>query len=177
MELEQLPLPGALLLTPRVFVDERGFFKETYSLERYRRHGIDATFVQDNLSMSRRNVLRGLHGDTRLAKLVTVVRGSAYDVIVDARAGSPTRGRWYALTLSAANGKQVYVPPGFLHGFLALEDETLFAYKQTAQYDPGLEFSVAWDDPEVGIEWPLEGRPILSPRDAANPPFRSLSPV
>jgi len=128
--------------------------------------------------MSRRYVLRGLHGDARMAKLVGVVRGSAFDVIVDARAASPTRGRWYARTLSATEGRQIYVPPGFLHGFLALEDETLFAYKQTAAYDPAAEFSVAWDDADIGVEWPLEGQhPILSERDSANPPFRSLPAV
>lgn len=173
MEIEQLPLPGALMLTPRTFADERGFFKETYSLERYRACGIKETFVQDNLSLSHRNVLRGLHGDSRLSKIVGVVRGSAFDVIVDVRAASPTYGRWYGATLTAAAGQQVYVPVGFLHGFLALEDDTLFAYKQSAPYDPAREFSVAWDDADLGIEWPLAGRlPILSTRDAASPALR-----
>jgi dTDP-4-dehydrorhamnose 3,5-epimerase len=175
MEIEQLPLAGALIITPRIFSDERGFFKEIYSLDRYRRSGVDETFVQDNLSLSHCGVLRGLHGDARMAKLVTVLRGSAFDVIVDARAQSPTRRRWHATTLDAATGRQIYIPRGFLHGFLALEDDTLFAYKQSAPYDPAQEFGVAWDDPDLGIEWPLRGRaPILSPRDAANPTLRSL---
>lgn len=175
MEIEQLPLAGALLLTPRVFDDERGFFTETYSFDRYRACGIEETFVQDNLSLSHRGVLRGLHGDARMAKLITVVRGSAFDVIVDARAASATYRRWFGRTLTAAEGKQVYVPRGFLHGFLALEDGTILAYKQSAPYDPAREFAVAWDDPEIAIEWPLRGgRPLLSPRDARNPTLASL---
>lgn len=173
MEIEQLPLPGALMLMPPTFVDERGFFRETYSAEHYRACGIKETFVQDNLSLSHRNVLRGLHGDSRLSKLVSVVRGSAFDVIVDVRPESPTYGRWYGTTLTAAAGQQVYVPVGFLHGFLALEDATILAYKQSAPYDPEREFSVAWDDADLGIEWPLAGRPpILSARDAASPTLR-----
>jgi dTDP-4-dehydrorhamnose 3,5-epimerase len=145
------------------------------SPDRYRRCGVGETFVQDNLSLSRHDVLRGLHGDARLAKLVGVVRGSAFDVIVDLRAQSPTYGRWCARTLTALEGSQIYVPRGFLHGFLALEDETILAYKQSAPYDPAAEFSVAWNDPDLGIEWPLGGRrPILSSRDAANPSLASL---
>ncbi len=175
MQIEQLPLAGALLLTPRIFDDARGFFEETYSLDRYRAAGIDETFVQDNLSLSHRGVLRGLHGDARMAKLVTVVRGRAYDVIVDLRSESPTYRQWCANVLTAADGRQVYVPRGFLHGFLALEDETVLAYKQSAPYDPAAEFSVAWDDPELAVDWPLEGRrPILSRRDAANPTLASF---
>ena len=174
MEIEQLPLAGALLLTPHVFADERGFFKETYSADRYRGCGIKETFVQDNVSLSHRNVLRGLHGDARMAKLVGVLRGSAFDVIVDVRPASPTYRRWYGTTLTAGGGGQVYVPRGFLHGFLALEDETLFAYKQSAAYDPERELSVAWNDADLGIEWPLAGGlPILSRRDAASPSLRA----
>ncbi len=175
MVVEQLPLAGALLLTPRVFDDDRGFFKETYSLDRYRACGIEEPFVQDNISLSHRGVLRGLHGDWRMSKLIGVVRGSVFDAIVDIRAQSPTYRQWFGRTLCAAEGKQVYVPRGFLHGFLALEDETIVAYKQSAPYDPASEFAVAWDDPEIGIEWPLAGtRPILSPRDAANPRLASV---
>jgi dTDP-4-dehydrorhamnose 3,5-epimerase len=174
MEIEHLPLTGALLLTPRVFTDERGYFEETYSLDRYRNCGIEETFVQDNLSLSRRNVLRGLHGDARMAKLVGVLRGSVFDVIVDLRAESPTHRRWYGTVLNAERPRQIYVPQGFLHGFLALEEDTLVGYKQSAAYDPAREISVAWDDPDLGIEWPLGGRrPILSPRDAASPPLSS----
>lgn len=170
MEIEQLPLAGALIITPRLFTDARGFFKETYSLVAYRECGIKETFVQDNLSLSHRDVLRGLHGDPRMAKLVGVLRGTVFDVIVDLRAGSATYRRWWGTTLTADAGRQVYVPQGFLHGFLSLEDETLFYYKQSAPYDPAAEFAVAWNDPDLGIGWPLAGRePILSPRDAANP--------
>jgi dTDP-4-dehydrorhamnose 3,5-epimerase len=170
MEIEQLPLGGALLVTPRIFADERGYFEETYSLDRYRRRGIEETFVQDNLSLSRRDVLRGLHADLQMAKLVYVVRGSVYDAIVDIRPSSPTYRRSFSVTLTASAGRQLYVPPGFLHGFLALEDETIVGYKQSAPYRPDSEISVAWDDPELAIEWPLGGRrPILSPRDAVSP--------
>lgn len=175
MEVEQLPLAGALMLTPQTFADERGFFKETYSRERYRASGVIESFVQDSISLSHRDVLRGLHGDRRIAKLVSVVRGSVFDVIVDARTESATYGRWWATTLTAAGGRQIYVPRGFLHGFLALEDETIFAYKQSAVYDPAAEIAIAWNDPELGIAWPLEGRhPILSRRDATNPALASL---
>jgi dTDP-4-dehydrorhamnose 3,5-epimerase len=176
MEIEELPLEGALTLTPRIFRDERGFFKETYSFQRYRECGVKETFVQDNLSFSRRGVLRGLHGDPRMAKLVGVVRGSAFDVIVDLRPESRTYRRWCARTLTAEQGMQIYVPARFLHGFLALEDETILTYKQSAPYDPVQEFSVAWDDADLGIEWPLAGRrPLLSPRDATNPPLATLA--
>jgi dTDP-4-dehydrorhamnose 3,5-epimerase len=174
MEIEQLPLAGALMLTPRTLTDQRGFFRETYATDRYRGCGIKETFVQDNLSFSHRNVLRGLHGDARMAKLVSVVRGSAYDVIVDLRPASPTYRRWHGTVLTAAGGAQLYVPRGFLHGFLALEEETILAYKQSARYEPDHEFVVAWDDAELGIEWPLSGEPpILSPRDAAGPSLRA----
>ncbi|MBV8197992.1 MAG: dTDP-4-dehydrorhamnose 3,5-epimerase [Candidatus Eremiobacteraeota bacterium] len=173
MEIEHLPLAGALMLTPKAFADERGFFKETYSLRRYRECGITDEFVQDNLSLSRRNVLRGLHGDARLAKLVEVIRGSAFDVVVDIRPESATYLRWHASTLSARGGEQIYIPRGFLHGFLALEDDTMVVYKQTAPYDPAAEFSIAWNDPDLAIGWPLQGTPILSGRDAASPTLGS----
>ncbi|HEV3195784.1 MAG TPA: dTDP-4-dehydrorhamnose 3,5-epimerase [Candidatus Cybelea sp.] len=175
MEIEHLPLPGALMLTPRIFTDKRGFFVETYSLDRYRQCGVEETFVQDNLSLSRRDVLRGLHGDARMAKLVGVARGSIFDVLVDLRVQSPTYRRWFGTTLDGDQAKQIYVPKGFLHGFLALEDGTLVTYKQSAPYDVAHEFSVAWNDPDLGIEWPLAGRqPILSDRDAASPTLHSL---
>ncbi len=170
MEIEELPLDGALLISPRIFVDERGYFEEVYSFDRYRNCGIADIFVQDNVSVSRRYALRGLHGDARMAKLVGVVRGALYDVIVDLRPHSRTYRRWYGTTLRGGEGKQVYIPRGFLHGFLALEDETILTYKQSAPYDPAGEFGVAWDDPSLKIAWPLEGRsPLLSARDAANP--------
>lgn len=173
MEIEQLPLRGALLLTPCIFADERGYFEETYSLDRYRRCGIEETFVQDNVSLSRRDVLRGLHADPAMAKLVYVLRGAIYDAIVDVRPESVTYLRCFTARLSAAQGRQLFVPRGFLHGFLALEDETLVGYKQSAPYQPRTELSVAWNDPDLAIEWPLAGRqPILSARDAASPTLR-----
>jgi dTDP-4-dehydrorhamnose 3,5-epimerase len=176
MKVERLPLAGALMLTPRIFTDQRGSFRELFSFDRYRECGIGDSFVQDNSSLSARNVLRGLHGDTRMAKLVSVLRGSVFDVIVDARPESETFGRWYGTTLAAADARQLYIPVGFLHGFLALEDGTIFWYKQSAPYDPAAECAVAWDDPDVGIEWPLgKAAPLLSARDAANPPFRGLA--
>jgi dTDP-4-dehydrorhamnose 3,5-epimerase len=176
MEIEHLPLEGALMLAPKVFSDERGAFQELFSFERYSACGIRSPFVQDNRSLSRRNVLRGLHGDPRMAKLVSVLRGSVYDVIVDARRDSGTLGQWYGTTLTTTNARQIYIPQGFLHGFLALEDDTLFWYKQTAAYDPEMEVAAAWDDPRLRIEWPLDGRqPLLSARDAANPPFKPMS--
>jgi dTDP-4-dehydrorhamnose 3,5-epimerase len=162
------------MLTPRVFADDRGSFRELFSLDRYRECGIRDSFVQDNSSLSRRNVLRGLHGAPRMSKIVSVLRGSAFDVIVDARPESPTYRRWYGTTLTEAGGAQLYIPSGFLHGFLALEEGTLLWYKQSAPYDPAAEFAVAWDDAAIGIAWPLEGAPILSDRDAANPPLDSL---
>ena len=163
------------MLAPKVFTDERGAFGELFSFERYAACGISDTFVQDNRSLSRRNVLRGLHGDPRMAKLVAVLRGSVYDVVVDARLGSSTLGRWYGATLTASNARQLYIPRGFLHGFLVLEDDTLFWYKQSAPYDPAMEVAAAWDDPQLRIEWPLDGKPpLLSLRDAANPPFGAM---
>jgi len=170
MEVTQLPIDGALQLIPTVFSDDRGFFKEVYSTSRYRKAGIDVTFVQDNLSMSARFVLRGLHADPRMAKLVQVLTGSAYDVIADIRPRSPTYMRWHAVTLSAADHRQLFIPAGCLHGFLALEAGTLLSYKQSAEYDPSTEIGIAWDDPALHIDWPLQGKqPVLSAKDARNP--------
>jgi len=173
MEVTQLPILGALRIVPRLFADGRGSFQEVYALTRYRAAGVDVAFVQDNLSRSRRHVLRGLHGDPRMAKLVEIVAGSAYDVIADVRPESPTFGQWAAVELRAAEGTQVFIPAGCLHGFLALEDDTLLAYKQSAEYDPGTEFGIAWNDPDLAIPWPLAGAdPVLSEKDAANPTLR-----
>jgi dTDP-4-dehydrorhamnose 3,5-epimerase len=159
----------AKLYVPDVFGDERGFFTELYSRDKYRALGLDDEFVQDNLSYSIRNVLRGMHFDFRMAKLVQAVRGRVFDVIVDMREGSPTFGRWQGFELSAENRAQLYVPRGFAHGFLVLGDEALVLYKQTAHYDPAHERALSWRDRSVGIEWPLAGEPLLSPKDAAIP--------
>ncbi|MHB8146025.1 MAG: dTDP-4-dehydrorhamnose 3,5-epimerase [Vulcanimicrobiaceae bacterium] len=178
MDVTPLALTDARLLVPRAFTDDRGFFMETYSSERYRAVGIYDGFVQDNISVSRRGTLRGLHSDPRMAKLVQVLAGEAYDVIVDLRRDSRTYRECFGAMLSAANRTQLYVPPGFLHGYLALADDTIFSYKQSALYDPTMEFGVAWNDPDLAIAWPLEGMsPLLSPKDAANPTLRELGYV
>jgi dTDP-4-dehydrorhamnose 3,5-epimerase len=175
MEVTSLSVAGALRIMPRVFSDDRGWFTEAFAATRYRQAGIDAAFVQDNLSSSARHVLRGLHADPRMAKLIQVVRGSAFDVIADARPESPTYGTWCAVTLRASERTQLYIPAGCLHGFLALEDDTLLSYKQSAEYDPAREFGIRWDDPDLAIAWPLEGSsPVLSAKDAANPLLRDL---
>ena len=167
---------GALIVVPEVFRDARGYFKETYSRDRYRDAGIADEFVQDNLSLSRAGTLRGLHGDPRMAKLVQVLAGQAYDVVVDARPQSPTYGRWQGVRLRGSEHAQLYIPPGCLHGFLALADDTLLSYKQSTAYDPNAEFAVAWDDPDLAIAWPLDGlTPELSEKDRAHPTLRALS--
>ncbi len=173
LAIEQTPLRGALVLTPAIFADDRGFFKETFSQPRYAQAaGSDAPFVQDNVSVSRRGVLRGLHTDPRMAKLVQVLHGAAFDVIVDLRDGSPTRLQWFGLELSAENHRQLYVPAGFLHGYLALTEDVVFHYKQTALYDPATELGIAWNDPGLAIRWPIDAPPVLSAKDANNPTLR-----
>ena len=142
MEVTRLSIDGALEIVPKVFRDDRGWFKETYARSRYLPAGIDADFVQDNLSMSDRFVLRGLHGAPRMGKLVQVLSGSAYDVIVDVRTASPTFMRWHAVMLRANEHHQLYIPAGCVHGFLALEDETLLYYKQSSEYDPAAELGI-----------------------------------
>lgn len=157
-----------MLLSLPVYPDDRGYFKEVYGSERYAAAGIGETFVQDNLSLSRRNVLRGLHGDARpVSKLVSVLAGAAYDVVADLRPESPTHGRWCGVTLEGGVHRQLYVPPGCLHGFLALRDGVMLLYKQSQAYDPGCEIAVRWNDPDLAIAWPLGNEaPILSARDA-----------
>jgi dTDP-4-dehydrorhamnose 3,5-epimerase len=157
----------ALVIAPDVFLDERGYFKEVYSQKKYESLGVPDIFVQDNVSYSSRGVLRGMHYDLRMAKLVQCLQGVIYDAIVDMREGSPTYRQWDALELSSDNHLQLYVPPGFAHGFYVLSDYAVVLYKQTALYDPRYERAVSWRDPGIGIQWPLEGRePLLSPKDA-----------
>lgn len=166
-------LPDVLVVEPRVFRDDRGFFVETYHAPRYRSAGIDVTFVQDNHSRSVRGTLRGLHWQTGAhpqAKLVRVVEGEILDVAVDVREGSPTFGRWTAVTLSSANFKQLFLPVGFAHGFLVLSDIADIEYKCSDVYDPASERGLMWNDPALGIEWPTAD-PVLSPRDRAHPPL------
>ncbi|HUP46314.1 MAG TPA: dTDP-4-dehydrorhamnose 3,5-epimerase [Thermoanaerobaculia bacterium] len=170
MDVIKTALPGVLRLQPRVFSDERGFFAETYNARTFRAAGLPEHFVQDNQSRSRRGVLRGLHYQEPNAqgKLVRCTRGSVWDVAVDIRAGSPAFGKWIGIELSEANGTMLWVPPGFAHGFCAISEETDVLYKCTALYDAASERGIAWNDPDIGIEWPV-AQPVLSPRDAAAP--------
>ncbi|MEM1128151.1 MAG: dTDP-4-dehydrorhamnose 3,5-epimerase [Bacteroidota bacterium] len=171
-------LPDVLLLTPRVFADTRGYFLETWNADRYQEAGLPATFVQDNLSFSAHRVLRGLHyqAPTPQGKLVQVLRGTVFDVAVDLRPDAPTYGRWVGHTLSAENHRQMYIPEGFAHGFVVLSPEgALFHYKCTAPYDPTGQHVLRWDDPALGIAWPLED-PILNPRDAGAPYLHERTP-
>jgi dTDP-4-dehydrorhamnose 3,5-epimerase len=160
-------IPGVLIIEPKTFGDARGFFMETYQRERYAENGIPSDLVQDNLSYSRHGVLRGLHVQHPHAqgKLVQVFRGEVFDVAVDIRRGSPTFGRWAGAHLSGENGRQFWVPAGFAHGFCVTGEDALFAYKCTDYYHPETELSIRWDDPDIGIEWPLDGSPELSQKD------------
>ena len=167
-------IDGPLILEPKVFGDARGFFLESWNATSFAEIGLDVTFVQDNHSRSQKGVLRGMHfqNPTPQGKLVRVVRGAVFDAIVDLRQSSPTFGQWTGVTLSAENKRMFWVPEGFAHGFLTLEDDTDFLYKCTSSYVPQNEHSLAWDDPELGIEWPLEGiEPKLSAKDAAGVPL------
>lgn len=169
-------LPGVLLIEPRIFRDDRGYFFETWSRARYQALGLPADFVQDNLSYSRKGVLRGLHYQypTAQGKFVSVLRGEVFDVAVDIRRGSPTFGQWEGFTLSAENGRQLYVPEGYAHGFMVTSDDALFSYKCTAPYDPSSEGSIVWDDPDLAIAWPLAG-PILAAKDRAAPRLNGIA--
>ena len=157
----------AIVVVPDVFPDERGYFTEVHSQGKYERLGIAGPFVQDNVSYSRKGVLRGMHYDMRLAKLVQCLQGSIFDAIVDMREESPTYKQWDAVELTSENHYQLYVPPGFAHGFYVLSEDAVVLYKQTALYDPAHERAISWRDPSVGIAWPLDGEPVLSPKDAA----------
>jgi dTDP-4-dehydrorhamnose 3,5-epimerase len=159
--------PEVRVYVPDVFADVRGYFKETFSRAKYAVLGMHDDWVQDSVSRSQRNVLRGMHVDPRMAKLVQALKGTIYDVIVDLREASPTRARWEGFTLSEDNHHQLYVPAGFAHGFLAQSDEVIVMYKMSAHYDPAFESGLRWNDPAVGIDWPLDGEPILSAKDAA----------
>ena len=151
-------IEGLYVIEPTVFKDERGYFVETYNQNDMKEAGLDMGFVQDNQSMSTRGVLRGLHFQKQFpqGKLVRVVRGKVFDVAVDLRSDSKTYGKWFGVELSAENMKQFYIPEGFAHGFLVLSDEAEFCYKCTDFYHPGDEGGLAWNDPEIGVEWPLE---------------------
>lgn len=176
MKVIETSLPGVLILEPRVHGDERGFFLETFRRDRYAQAGIGQAFVQDNHSRSRRGVLRGLHAQRQFpqGKLVRVARGEVFDVAVDINPASPQFGQWVGVMLSDRNHRQFWVPPGYAHGFLVISEEADFEYKCTDYYHPEDEIGVAWNDPEIGIDWPL-ATPLLSAKDAALPPLRVLA--
>ena len=167
-------VPDVLRIEPKIFGDQRGFFLESWNERAFAAAGIHARFVQDNHSRSGRNVLRGLHYQLRQAqgKLVRVIAGEIYDVALDIRRGSPTFGRWVGERLSADNRRMLWIPPGFAHGFLVLADGTEVLYKATDYYAPEHERTIAWNDPELAIPWPLAGEPVLSAKDAAGTRFR-----
>ena len=178
MKATPLAIPDVLLLEPKVFGDERGFFYESYNQQGFRQAtGLDVTFVQDNHSRSARNVLRGLHYQLppkAQGKLVRAVVGEVFDVAVDIREDSPTFGQWVGEKLSVENKRMMWIPPGFAHGFLVLSEYAEFLYKTTDYYAPELERSILWNDPDLAIKWPLSGEPVLSAKDAQSALFKQI---
>ena len=178
MKVTPLAIPDVLLIEPRVFGDERGFFYESFNQQRFNEvTGLDLQFVQDNHSKSAKGVLRGLHYQLppkAQGKLVRVVAGEVFDVAVDIRKASPTFGKWVGVTLSGDNKRQLWIPPGLAHGFLVLSESAEFLYKTTDYYAPELERGIIWNDPDLAIRWPIEGEPLLSGKDAENPWLSSL---
>jgi dTDP-4-dehydrorhamnose 3,5-epimerase len=171
----EAPLSGVRLLEPVRHEDSRGFFTEAFKEAAYRRAGVSGVFVQDNWSHSSGGVLRGLHYQRRQGKLVTVVRGAIFDVVVDVRPDSETFGRWFGTELSRDEGRQIYIPPGFAHGFCVVSEEADVWYKATDVHRPDEEGGVRWDDPDLGIEWPV-ARPVVSERDRRHPALKDIDP-
>ena len=171
MNVIETSLPGVLILEPKVFGDARGFFLESWNKQTFAKLGLEADFVQDNHSRSARGVLRGLHYQVNepQGKLVRVVGGSVFDVAVDLRKSSPHFGRWVGYELSAENQRMMWIPPGFAHGFLVLSGSADFLYKTTTYYAPQWDRGIRWDDPQIGVAWPLEGTPVLSAKDQVQP--------
>ncbi|WP_018085576.1 dTDP-4-dehydrorhamnose 3,5-epimerase [Desulfurispora thermophila] len=170
MKVTETSLPGVLVIEPDVYEDSRGYFLETWNSARYRDYGLPEQFVQDNMSFSHRGVLRGLHYQLpprAQGKLVSVAVGKVFDVAVDIRKGSPSFGKWYGTVLSAENKKQLWIPAGFAHGFVVLSEWAVFLYKVTDYYSPECERCIRWDDPHIGIRWPVDQEPVLSPKDLA----------
>lgn len=176
MEVKQTKLSGVLVIEPKMFRDGRGAFLETWHDERYTALGIPGPFVQDNVSRSVKGVLRGLHFQhpNDQGKLVQVLEGEVFDVAVDVRKGSPTFGEWAGAVLSGENGRQLWIPEGFAHGFCVTNKEAVFAYKCTEYYYRASEHAVRWDDPDIGIEWPMK-KPSLSDKDRAAPRLKDLN--
>jgi dTDP-4-dehydrorhamnose 3,5-epimerase len=174
----ETPIKDLLIIETKIFKDDRGFFLESYNLRDFEEIGLDLKFVQDNISKSKKGVLRGLHFQLRhpQGKLVRVISGRVYDVAVDLRVNSPTFGRWFGIELKGEDGLAFYIPEGFAHGFLTLEDNTYFFYKCTEFYYPDDDLGVIWNDPEINISWPLEGikELIISDKDKRLPSFREV---
>lgn len=175
MKFTPLEIPGVVLVEPDVFTDARGFFTEIYHQKKYADHGMAGPFVQDNYSHSKKNVLRGLHYQRKnpQAKLVSVIRGKIFDVVADVRKGSPTFGRWLAEELSSDNRRQLFVPEGCVHGFCVLSDEADVLYKCTSLYVPADDQGILWNDPKLGVRWPVAD-PVLSSKDASLPKLTDL---
>ena len=168
MQIQATPIPDVVIIEPKVFGDERGFFYESFNARRFAElTGVATNFVQDNHSKSAKNVLRGLHYQLQQTqgKLVRVVAGEVFDVAVDIRKSSPTFGHWVGVVLSGENKRQLWVPPGFAHGFVVTSDSAEFLYKTTDYWAPEFERSILWNDPAIGIEWPIDGAPLLSGKD------------
>ena len=177
MNVIQTKLPGLLVIDPKVFGDERGYFFESFNAETYKAAGLEEDFVQDNESRSGKGVLRGLHFQEppfAQGKLIRVARGGVLDVSVDIRKDSPTYGQWVAFELTEHNKRQLWIPPGFAHGFATLEDDTIFIYKCSNVYNRESENSIRWDDPDLGIDWGIDN-PIISDKDKSAPLFRDLN--
>lgn len=177
MKVKTFQIPGLLLIEPRRFGDERGWFAEVWQQARYEEAGIAESFVQDNLAKSAKGILRGLHAQEPHAqgKLVQIFDGAVFDVAVDLRLGSPTFGQWEGIVLDANSGNQVYIPPGFFHGYYVLSETALLGYKTTDIYSPQDELAVRWDDPDLAIDWPLETLPTLSEKDRDAPLLRDIA--
>ena len=176
MEIEKTHIEGLVIVKPNVFPDSRGYFFESFNKEKFKNMGLNASFVQDNISKSSKNVLRGLHFQNppyAQGKLVHVLRGAVLDVAVDIRKDSATYGQHYCIELSEENKLQFYIPEGFAHGFLTLEDDTIFSYKCTQLYNKESEGSIKWDDPDLGINW-QSNNPIVSPKDQMAPNFQNF---
>jgi dTDP-4-dehydrorhamnose 3,5-epimerase len=181
MQIIETKIKDLVIIEPDIFGDERGFFVETYNKKRYQEIGINVEFLQDNLSQSNKGVLRGLHYQQKpysQGKLVQVIKGAVLDVAVDMRSNSKTYGQWESIKLTSKNKKQFYLPPGFLHGFVALEDKTIFNYKCTELYHPEVEVGVAWDDQDLNIDWQLNNygieKPIISKKDQEGVAFKNF---
>ena len=175
MKVEAAKIPGLLIIEPTVPGDDRGFFLESYSRDRYAEAGLPSEFVQDNVSLSAKGILRGLHlqHPNDQGKLCFVLEGEVFDVAVDVRVGSPTFGRWEGVMLSSENKRQLYIPPGFAHGFCVISERAMFSYKCTDFYDGPSEIGIAWNDPDIAIAWPIQS-PLLSTKDQQNLPLQDI---